>query len=203
MVIFVVLIAHLASAFGNLLQSNIWPEWPHDAPTNHRLQPDGESSVQQRLMWYKNIKDLTGLDIEATVRAGDIKETRAIIKDAIEIVRNQIKNGSRRDRHEHESINYGYARNLTGLRPVWLLFSLVSMVGCWAIYLFDNGLVLWPIMASLVPGLCFYLAFCVLPRYVKTRAHYYSEVFFRLLKEEAKEARSSAPLQSRASNASR
>src|SRR5690606_8153066 len=84
-VVFAVAIAHLASAFGNRLQDKLWPDWPHDAPTNAPLRPDNAaSSSQQRSRWYEDIKTLTGLDIQAAVDGGDAAEIQSTIKDAIE-----------------------------------------------------------------------------------------------------------------------
>ena len=179
-------LTNFASAMGNRLQSQLWPEWPFDAPTNARLMPDNpEVSPQQRDMWYNQVKQVTGIDIQVEVDRGDANIIRATVNDAVVSLRNQFRRGPACARHDQESIRYGSARNLTGMRPVWLFLSLASCAGSWAANIWGSSDILWPIVASIVPGLLFFIAFSVLPPYVRTRARYYCEIFFRLLKEES------------------
>jgi len=179
-------LANLASAFGNRLQKQLWPDWPFDAPTNVRLLPNNpETSPQQRARWYGQIKQVTGLDLRAEVESGDAITIRATVSDAIERLRNRYRRGKSRARHDEESIRYGYARNLAGLRPVWLGLSIAGCLGSWAAYLWADGHLTWAIVSTMLPAVLAMLA-RVLPAFVRTRARYYCEVFFQLLDEEAK-----------------
>jgi hypothetical protein len=181
-------LANLASAFGNRLQEQLWPDWPFDAPTNVRLMPDNpDTSSQQRAKWYKQIKKITGLDLQTEVEKGDTKAIRATVNDSVERLRNHFKRGKTRARHDQESIRYGYARNLTGMRPVWLGLSVVACLGSWGLHLWAEGELIWTIISTVVLGLLALLA-RILPAFVRTRARYYCEVFFQLLDEEAKAA---------------
>ena len=180
-----VVLANLASALGNRLQSQLWPDWPFDAPTNIRLMPNNpDTSPQQRVRWYEQVTKLTGLDLQAEAERGDDRAMRATVNDAVERLRNRFRRGKSRARHDQESIRYGIARNLTGMRPVWLSLSVLSCVGSWAVCFWDDAGLVWPLVASAVPVPLFLIAFCVLPSFVRTRARYYSETFFRLLEEE-------------------
>ena len=38
-----VVLASFASAMGNRLQDQLWPDWPFDAPTNVRLMPNNRT----------------------------------------------------------------------------------------------------------------------------------------------------------------
>lgn len=181
-----VVLANVASAMGNRLQQQLWPDWPFDAPTNFRLRPDNlDTSPQQRARWYQQIKGITGLDLQMAADCGDDAAIRATINDAVERLRNHFRRGNSGIRHDQESIRYGTARNLTGMRPMWLSLSVVSCTGCWAAFLWQDVGVLWPIVSSLIPVPLFVLAFRVLPAFVRTRARYYCEVFFHLLDEES------------------
>lgn len=181
-----VVLASFASAMGNRLQQLLWPDWPFDAPTNVRLMPHNpNTSPQQRERWYDQVKKLTGLDLQVEAERGDSAAIRATVNDAIERMRNHFRRGKSRVRHDQESIRYGSARNLTGMRPVWLGLSLLSCAGSWAAYIWADAPLKWAIVASVVPVPLFLIAFYVLPPFVRTRARYYTEVFFRLLEEEA------------------
>lgn len=180
-----VVLANFASAMGNRLQADLWPDWPFDAPTNIRLMPDNpDTSPQQRARWYLQVLEATGLDLQVEADRGDKAAIRATVNDAVERLRNRFRRGQSRPRHDQESMRYGSARNLTGLRPVWLSVAVLSCAGCWAAYLWNNAALLWPIVSTVIPVPLFWLAFCVLPAFVRTRARYYCEVFFRLLEEE-------------------
>lgn len=179
-------LANFASAFGNRLQKQLWPDWPFDAPTNVRLMPDNpNTSPQQRAMWYAQIKKITRLDLQAEADKGDATAIRSTVNDSIERLRNHYRRRKSRARHDQESIRYGYARNLTGMRPVWLGLSFVACLGCWASYLWAEGALIWAIISTITPVLLALIGW-VLPAFVRTRARYYCEVFFQLLDEEAR-----------------
>ncbi len=177
---------NLASAMGNRLQRKFWHDWPFDSPTNILLMPDNpDVSPQQRTLWYEQIKRVSEIDIQDAVVHGDQAIIRATVNDAVVSLRNQFRRGPARARHDQESIHYGSARNLTGMRPVWLGLSLISCAGSWGSYIWGASDLLWAIVASVVPVPLFLIAFVILPSYVRTRAQYYCEIFFRLLKEES------------------
>jgi hypothetical protein len=173
-----VAVSHVASACGNRLQDKLWPDWPHDAPTNRWLHPDEKSiSVQQKQRWYEVIKDLLQLDIAYAVEAADPEELRAVINDAVQGLRNRLWKAPEAERVRLHNIDYGFARNLAGLSPVWITFALTSLAGCWVAYVWYGGAILWGIVSTIVALGSFALA-GVLPRYVRRKAHYYAESFF-------------------------
>ena len=179
-------LTNFASAMGNRLQKQLWPDWPFDAPTNALLMPDNpDVSPQQRALWYKQVKRVTGLDLQVEAVRGDAAIIRATVNDAVVRLRNRFRRGPARARHDQESIRYGSARNLTGMRLFWLFLSLTSCAGSWAAHIWGSSDLWWPGVASIIPAPLFLIAFSVLPSYVRTRARYYCEVFFQLLAEEA------------------
>lgn len=176
-----VALSQLASAAGNRLQSKIYPRWPHDSPTNLRLRPsDTSSSAQQKARWYAAILRLTGIDIEA-VRDNPEEAERAI-NDALVTLRartfHRHPSATRLDMH---NADYGFVRNLAGLKPAWLLASVISCAVCWGIYLlFAEQSPVLPTLSSVVLVGCF-LATFVLDDQVRHAARHYADSFFGTL----------------------
>jgi len=173
-----VALSHIASAFGNRLQDKLWPDWPHDAPTNLWLHPYERSiSVQQKQRWYQTIMGIVQIDIQNAVDAGDPNELKATINDAVKALRTIMWKTPEAERVQLHNVDYGFARNITGLRPVWMTFALVSLVGCWYAYILNTGAILWAIVSTAIALGALAIAL-LLPAYVRKRAHYYAESFF-------------------------
>ena len=74
------------------------------------------------------------------------------------------------------------AGNLTGMRPIWVVFTLASTAACWiAYFVADRDVLLWAVVSTLLGLVLVPLAFWVLPGYVRTKATYYAESFFGTL----------------------
>lgn len=177
-----VTLSHVASACGNRQQARLWPDWPHDSPTNRWLHPKERSvSEQQRNLWYAAIERAVGLSLNQIKSGKKEAERRATINDAIKALRDRFWGAPEAERLRHHNIEYGFARNLTGLRIVWVSFSALSCAGCWVAYLTSSGPLLWCVVSTVVLVLCLLLAYVVLPGYVKKKAHYYAEAFYGTL----------------------
>lgn len=171
-------VSHLASAMGNKLQGKLWPRWPHDSPTNQWLHPnDTARSNQQKQNWYAAIKRLTNLDIPAAAASGE-GELEAVINDAVSAFRSRLWKTEHGERVSIHNADYGFARNFAGLSPLWLIFSGLSCVGCWTVYTFFGGPLVWGLIATGVLIFSVLLAFVVLPPYVRQKAKHYAESFF-------------------------
>ena len=178
-----VAVSHIASAAGNRLQDKLFPDWPHDSPTNRWLHPDETSvSEQQKQRWYQAIKAILELDIALAVDAGEASEIRAVINDAVQGMRNRLWKAPEAERVRLHNIDYGFTRNLAGLRTVWLAFAVVSFIGCWVAYIWFAGAFLWGIVSTSIVLGAVALA-VILPRYVLRKAHYYAESFFAAVVE--------------------
>jgi hypothetical protein len=176
-------ISHLASAAGNRFQENFWPKWPYDSPTNQWLHPQNDrTSRQQKEIWFSAIKHLTGLDIMVAEKT-DIERIDVIINDAIASLRYRLRNSDHADRLRIHNADYGFARNFTGLRPLWLSFAIASFISNSIEYLWLDGMVLWFIISTVVLIFSFLLAFKILPGYVRVKAEHYAESFFGALIE--------------------
>lgn len=193
--ILAVALSHIASAAGNALQESLWPDWPHDAPTNLWLHPGDQSvSAQQKQRWYNAIKNVLGLDIQAAVKAGDAGELRAVINDAVQALRSRLWQSTGAERVRLHNVDYGFARNLTGLRGVWGSLALASLVGCWSAYFWYERSILWAVASTVIACSALVLAI-LLPRYVRRRAHYYAESFFEAVVTLSDAPRKNTPLE--------
>lgn len=174
-------LSHLASAMGNRLQEKLWPRWPHDSPTNRWLNPgEHTTSTQQRELWYGSVKRLVGVDIAAAVAAGD--EVEATINDAVSALRNLFWQRPEAKRLRLHNVDYGFARNFTAMRPIWVGFLLFSTGSCWVAYFaIDRNALLWAVVSTLLAVILIPIALWVLPSYVRTKAKYYAESFFGTL----------------------
>ena len=174
-------LSHVASAMGNRYQKKLWPRWPYDSPTNRWLHPtEGRTSGQQRELWYRAVKRLVGIDIEAAVAGGeDVEES---INDATSALRGLFWQRPEAERLRMHNVDFGFARNLTGMRSIWIGFLLASVVACWVVYAkSDSGALGWPIVSSVLAVVLIPIGVVVLPGYVRTKAAYYAESFFATL----------------------
>lgn len=174
------LISHLAAAAGNRVQAKLYPRWPNDSPTNLRLSPsDTYSSKQQKQKWYEAIQRLTGIDIDSV--ATDDKEAERAINDAIVTLRTKVfHDNPLAERLDMHNGDYGQVRNFTGLRPVWLLTSLASCAGCWAVYWIRQEHIAMPVVSTALLIGCV-LAAITLDNYVRQTARHYADSFFGTL----------------------
>jgi hypothetical protein len=89
-------------------------------------------------------------------------------------------------------VDYGFARNLAGLRGVWGFFALGSLVGCWSAYIWYDRPILWAVASTIVAVGALALAI-VLPRYVRNRARCYAESFLEAVVASADAAQGNNP----------
>ncbi len=176
-------ISHLASAAGNRLQRILWPRWPYDSPTNKWLLPsDTSRSEQQKNIWYSAIKRLTKLDIQRAIRSGDMG-VESVINDAVSSLRYQLRNAKCADRLSLHNIDYGFARNFTGLRSLWVSFSLINVLVTVYSYYRLGGSLTWCLVSGCLFLFSLILAFRILPNYVRQKADHYAESFFSAMLE--------------------
>ena len=182
-------LAYLASMAGRAYERKLWPRWPYDAPTNLWLHPDdNHCSTAQKRIWYEAIRRHVKLDIQKAIAQGDDKEIERVINDAVVSLRHQFRLSEVEGLLAVHNEDYGFARNLAGLRVVWGPVSITSFAVSWSLYFAGSGTWLgWGLIASLILGLTAVLYFGI-PTYVRQRADRYAESFFgclMALKEEA------------------
>ena len=176
-----VALAYFASAAGRHYERKLWPRWPYDAPTNHWLNPnDTTCSQQQKERWYAAIQKIIGIDIPSVAANGDQQELDRVINDAVRALRTFFRGKEGHSLLVIHNEDYGFARNLTGLRLVWLPLSVVSVVAAWLGYAITGVGLFWGLMAIAILLMCLVLLRS-LPGYVRQRADRYAESFFGML----------------------
>lgn len=176
-----VALAYTASAAGRRYERKLWPRWPYDAPTNRWLHPnDTHCSQEQKLIWYEAIRNLLGLDISRTVAQGDQDNVELVINDAVRALRHEFRLTKLDGLLSTHNEDYGFSRNLAGLRVFWLPWSIVSTAAVWGSYLMLNTELAWAMIGSIAQVMCLCIFFG-LPGYVRQRADRYAESFFGTL----------------------
>jgi hypothetical protein len=76
--------------------------------------------------------------------------------------------------------DYGFVRNLTGLRVIWLPAAVASLILTWTVYVASDAPMVWAIAAT---GIAAIATVChvVLPSFVVDRSNRYAESFFGTL----------------------
>jgi hypothetical protein len=175
-----ILLAYLASAFGRAYELKKWPRRPHDLPTNRWLRPNDETvSQQQKERWYATINDQVGLNIPAAAAVGEAEQER-VINDAVRSLREKFRDSQSGRFLQVQNEDYGFVRNLTGLRVIWLPASVASSIVTWISYLAADAPIIWPIAATGILALAV-LCHLILPSFVVDRSHRYAETFYGCL----------------------
>lgn len=169
------LLGHLARARGKAAEESLWRAWG-GPPTTRWLRPgDSTCSDQQKSKWRGAIKRITGLTIpaSATPERTDADLDR-VISDATRQLRYALRECAEGAMVRIHNEEYGFVRNLLGLRWHWLVAAGLSAIGCVALLL--GGERAWVGLA--VAGGSAVVAFLVgreLPRYVRRCADRYAE----------------------------
>lgn len=174
----VVALAQMASAAGNRFGEKFWKQ-RGGLPTVRWLRAsDTTHSSQQKEQWFAAIKKLTGLDIPAAVAIRPTEED-AIIADATRQLRYQIRGKAAAKMVDKHNEEYGFARNLAGLRWPMLGSATLGIIGCAVAWKFEHGSVIGCILATclLIYAL---IMFFWLPGYVERAGDRYSESLFSI-----------------------
>ena len=169
-----------ASAAGRRYERKLWPDWPHDAPTNRRLHPDDiHVSTQQKQLYYEAIRALQGIDIGRAIAEGS-DQVEQLINDAVSGLRHRFRSMATQGLLAIHNEDYGFARNLAGLAVLWLPTSVVSPAVAWGLYLHTKAGLVWALIASIVLPIALAGA-AYRAGFVRDRANRYAESFFGAL----------------------
>jgi len=171
-------VAYAARAAGKRIEDRLWPSWG-GPPTTRWLRPDDDHLAQQeKVRLYRAIKLLTGINLNTTAKAGDPKEMDRTIEAAIRQLRHELRNQPESRMLTIHLEEYGFARNLTGLR--WVLVSLagICMAISGAASLCSAAPVAVVFIEALLLLLMGYAAFFFSPAYVRQCADRYAETLF-------------------------
>jgi hypothetical protein len=124
-------LGHLARARGRRAEEQLWKTWG-GPPTTRWLRPwDRTCSDQQKSRWRGAIKRITGLSLPASVADdGGQEEADRQITDAIRQLRYSVRGKPEASLLAIHNEEYGFARNLYGVRWHWVAISMICLASC-------------------------------------------------------------------------
>jgi hypothetical protein len=174
-------LGYLARARGKAAEVRLLAKWG-GFPTTRWLRPTDDSrSDQQKSKWRGAIKRLTGLTIPASESPERTPaEVDKVIKDATETIRYQLRERPEAAMLKIHNEDYGQARNLHGLRWLWVATAALSFALCVVLLILGER----PWLAVGLSGgslLISLLVCCVSEVHVRGCADRYGESFFAAL----------------------
>jgi hypothetical protein len=173
-----IVLGQFARARGRRVEEVLWKAWG-GPPTTRWLRPwDNTCSEQQKVKWRGAIKRLTGLSLPASVPPGGSQDdVDRLNADATRQLRYALRGKPEAAMLAIHNEDYGFARNLCGVRWWWVALSLLCLIGCGVAFAFGMR----PYLGLAIAG-----AFSVastfiareLPDYVKRCADRYAESLF-------------------------
>jgi hypothetical protein len=128
----IVLISHFARSYGKQIEPGLMKEWgglPSMAMLRHR---DGRIDIVTKARYHKELSELVPGIAMPSIEEEKSEETKA---DQVYMSCTKFLLVATREEHDFpllfkENINYGFRRNLLGLRPAGIVFSLLGCVTC-------------------------------------------------------------------------
>jgi len=173
-----IVLGHLARARGRRAEDQLWKEWG-GSPTTRWLRPwDQSCSDQQKAKWRGAIKRLTGMSLPASVPENDGQENvDRQIADATRQLRYALRGKPQAEILATHNEDYGFVRNLCGVRWLWVSLSLVCLVGCGITFAFGMR----PYLGLTIAGVFSAASIAIareLPDHVRRCADRYAESLF-------------------------
>lgn len=167
-------LAHLARIPGTRLEAKLCKAWG-GLPTRRWLRPtDTTCSEAQKSRWRGAVRTLTGLTFPASVGAKAESDIDKLIDDAVRQLRHRLRDDPAAAMVRTHNEDYGFARNLAGLRWVWLAFALAGAAVVGVALLTGHGHPVAVAASGLILLIASVSAF-TLPGYVRHCADRYAE----------------------------
>lgn len=173
-----ILLGQFSRARGRRVEDVLWNAWG-GPPSTRWLRPwDNTCSDQQKAKWRGAIKRLTGLSLPASVsQGGSQDDVDRLNADATRQLRYALRCKPEAAILATHNEDYGFARNLCGVRWWWVALSLVCLIGCGVAFAFGLRPYLGLAGASAFTVASIFIA-RELPDYVKRCADRYAESLF-------------------------
>ena len=173
-----IILGQFARARGRRVEDRLWKSWG-GPPSTRWLRPwDQTCSDQQKVKWRGAIKRLTGLSLPASVpHGGSQDDVDRQIADATRQLRYVLRDKPQAAILATHNEDYGFARNLCGVRWYWVALSLICLAGCGVALAFGARPYLGLAIAGAFSLASIFIA-CELPDYVKRCADRYAESLF-------------------------
>lgn len=173
-----ILLGQYARSRGRVAEDKLWKAWG-GPPTTRWLRPSDETcSNQQKVKWRSAIKRITGLSLPASMPDGVSQDHfDRQIADTTRQLRYSLRSQPEAVILAIHNEDYGFARNLYGVRWFWFMLCVACLVGSGVAF----GLGLRPYMGTVVAlssVIVSLLIACELPDYVRRCADRYAESLF-------------------------
>lgn len=125
-----IVLGHYARARGRAAEESLWKSWG-GPPTTRWLRPsDTTCSEQQKSKWRGAIKRLTGITIPASLpNDGSEASVDQVIADSTRQLRYVLRGRPDAAIVQSHNEEYGFARNLYGVRFLWVSLATVCVAG--------------------------------------------------------------------------
>ena len=185
-------LSQVARDRGRAKQPQLWDMWG-GPPTTRLLRRSESPGHPSRDRWRSRLQRLTGdpLPTEEDERSDPDEDADARYAAAVGALREATRDRTRFPLVAAENANYGFRRNLWGLKPWGASVALVSALGCWGLFasILDPDQEGWRTSLSMLTqdgttvlrlvGACFSATavvgwLFVLPQWVRTTAEAYA-----------------------------
>jgi len=149
------LLGVLARNRGKKIEPALWTSWG-GAPTTLLLRHDGPANSVLRDRWHKQLGSLTGKTLPT--RSSEQKDpatANAVYEAATRLLIGQTRDPKQFPFLSRDNVQYGFCRNLYGLKPAGIAFSI--MAAC------ASGYVLWQstqVKSSMYLPIFYFVAAC-------------------------------------------
>jgi hypothetical protein len=173
-----VVLGHYARSRGRAVEESLWESWG-GAPTIRWLRPDDQScSSQQKSLWREAIKRHTGISLPATVPENATeKGVDQEIAEATRQLRYVLRGKPNAEILQSHNEDYGFARNLYGVRFLWVALAAICVAVCAISFAFGMRPFAAIAIALVVLAVSVLVAW-ELPVYVRRCADRYAESLF-------------------------
>ena len=132
---FLLVLSHIARFLGRRAEQSLlkeWGGWPSTVMLRHR---DGTLDANTKDRYHRFLSaNVTGLTMPSSLdENSDLESADQAYRSATRWLIEQTRDRDRFDILFHENISYGFRRNLYGLKPLGLLFSIFAAV--WSLVL--------------------------------------------------------------------
>jgi hypothetical protein len=176
-----VLVAQLGRDAGRRKQPELFRSWG-GPPTTKRLRHSGEGNRVTRERIHKKLTALMRKKVPSPDQeAADPRAADEAYEGCIEFLKGKTRDRKKFNLVFEENCNYGFRRNLWGLKPVGVALAVVALTATAVLPLVRNGA--WTVATmqpALVPGAIIILILLgwvvvVTPRWVEVPANAYAE----------------------------
>jgi hypothetical protein len=176
-IVLALFVSKVGQALGARLQGRLEKAWG-GLPTEKWLLPSNqEHSEQLKAEWRRALSRLSGLNLESVAQSSASEEALRLLADSVAVSRNVIRKHPKASLVRAKNIEYGFARNLVGLR--WLALG-ISLV-CLGVSLYGALGLSWPAGGVVLQAIFVVIAGAyvgIARQYVKHCADRYAEFFF-------------------------